>query len=275
MNFKQLIVLLIALAVPVTAAAQQSGITYQGQLQQAGTPFTGLADLEFSLYDALTDGNPVAGPITRTDVPVEDGLFQVQLDFGPGAFGAVVRFLEIRVDGTTLAPRQAVQPSPMALFALDGNEGPAGPPGPQGPSGPEGPAGPQGVQGDTGPAGPEGPQGIQGDTGPQGPAGPQGPQGERGPTGFVTRDRVTVRETSFDIPASFAWFGRAACQDDEVLISGGYGTNLENGEAQDFFMKGSRPVQLSSGRWAWEAEGDSFRSEATTITIKAVCVRVD
>jgi len=30
-----------------------------------------------------------------------------------------VRFLEIRVDGTTLSPRQRVQASPVALFAFE------------------------------------------------------------------------------------------------------------------------------------------------------------
>ena len=102
-----------------TVNAQQSGSTYQGLLQQAGSPFTGMADLEFSLYDNLTTGTRVAGPITRPDVPVQDGLFQVELDFGPGAFGADVRFLEIRVDGTTLSPRQRVQASSVALFAFE------------------------------------------------------------------------------------------------------------------------------------------------------------
>ena len=141
----------MAILVPGAGNAQQSGITYQGQLQQAGTPFTGLADIEFTLHDSLVGGDQVAGPVLRTDVPVEDGLFQVELDFGAGAFGADVRFLEIRVDGTTLSPRQRVQASPLALFALDGNEGP---PGPQGPQGDTGPQGPQGVQGPQGPAGP-------------------------------------------------------------------------------------------------------------------------
>lgn len=167
MRFGFSIFLLLALAIPAAASAQQSTITYQGQLQQAGEPFTGMANLEFSLHDNLVGGSQVAGPVTRLDVPVEDGLFQVELDFGAGAFGADVRFLEVRVDGTTLSPRQRVQASPMALFALDGNEGPAGPQGPQGVQGPQGNTGPQGPQGETGPQGP------QGDTGPQGPAGPQ------------------------------------------------------------------------------------------------------
>lgn len=102
----------------------QTAITYQGQLQQAGEPFTGLADLEFALYDSLTAGTLVAGPVSRTGVPVEDGLFQVELDFGPGAFGDSNPFLELVVDGTVLEPRQPVTAAPRSLrsnFAEDGN----------------------------------------------------------------------------------------------------------------------------------------------------------
>lgn len=136
------------------APAQDATITYQGQLRQAGEPFTGNANLEFRLFDALSGGSQVGSSQTRLNWPVEDGLFQVELDFGVAAFTEQVRYLEVRVDGAPLSPRQAIRPSPMAVFALGGNEGPAGP---QGDPGPVGPAGPQGA---TGPIGPEGPPGA-------------------------------------------------------------------------------------------------------------------
>jgi len=182
---------------PATSLAQQS-ITYQGQLRSSGAPFTGLVDLEFRLFDHISGGNQIGTLKTCPDCPVEDGLFQVELDFGPGAFDGSPRWLEIRVDGTALAPRQKVTTAPVAAFALDGNEGPAGPRGPQGeqgpqglvgaagPIGPEGPqglTGPEGPVGPAGPAGPIGPAGPQGDTGLQGPAGPEGPIGPQGPPG--------------------------------------------------------------------------------------------
>jgi hypothetical protein len=128
---------LTLLLLTATATAQQP-ITYQGQLKQAGTPFTGTPDLEFRLYNSLVGGNQVGATITRPDWPVADGLFQVELDFGAGAFGPDPRWLEIVVDGSVLSPRQRVQAAPMAMFALDGNEGPPGPPGPAGPQGPPG-----------------------------------------------------------------------------------------------------------------------------------------
>ncbi len=141
----------------MSAAAQP--VSYQGQLRSAGNAYTGLADLEFRLYDQLAAGSAVGETVLRPATPVEDGLFQVELDFGAGAFDSGARWLEIRVDGTSLSPRQPVTAAPIATFALNGNEGPAGPAGPaggQGPQGPQGSQGPQGPQGMQGPAGPEG-----------------------------------------------------------------------------------------------------------------------
>ena len=177
------------------STAMATSISYQGRLNSSGVPFTGSADLEFQLYDAVVGGNPVGFPETRNGWPVTDGLFQVELDFGAGAFDGSARWLEITVDGTPLAPRQPITAAPVAAFALNGNEGPPGPQGPEGPegppgaegpTGPEGPPGPQGLdgpQGPAGPQGPEGPPGIQGEPGPAGLEGPQGPVGPVGPHG--------------------------------------------------------------------------------------------
>ncbi|WP_206212307.1 hypothetical protein [Wenzhouxiangella sp. XN79A] len=123
------------------ALAQDATLTYQGQLRDAGQPVTGTVNLEFRLFDQLVGGSQIGTAQTRLNWPVEDGLFQVDLNFGAAAFDGNPRFLEVRVNGATLNPRQAVRPSPMALFALGGNEGPAGPPGPQGPQGLQGPSG--------------------------------------------------------------------------------------------------------------------------------------
>jgi hypothetical protein len=163
--------ILLAVSFWSSTLAQDTTITYQGQLQEAGGPFNGTANLEFRLFDQPSGGNQVGLTQTRDDWPVENGLFQVELDFGAAAFGQQARYLEVRINGSALTPRHAVRPSPLALFALDGNEGPAGP---QGDPGPEGPIGPIGPQGDTGPEGPTGPAGPQGDTGPVGPDGPPG-----------------------------------------------------------------------------------------------------
>ncbi|MDZ7791904.1 MAG: hypothetical protein U5L08_15685 [Xanthomonadales bacterium] len=110
--------ILIAASLPVSLAAQETAITYQGQLQDGGQPFTGSADLEFRLFDQEFDGNQVGTTQTRPGWPIEDGLFQVELDFGTGAFTESARYLEVRVEGNTLSPRQAIRPTPTAQVAL-------------------------------------------------------------------------------------------------------------------------------------------------------------
>ncbi len=60
---------------------------------------------------------------------MEDGLFQVDLDFGDDIFTGQPLFLEVIVDRQALIPLQPIRPAPVALFALGGNEGPEGPEG--------------------------------------------------------------------------------------------------------------------------------------------------
>ena len=103
---------------PLAQTLVGTAFTYQGQLNDANGPVTGAVTLEFNLYDAPARGTLIAsaGPI---NVNVVDGLFTQQVDFGIGAFDGTERYLEIVVDGVTLAPRQAVTPTPYAL-ALPG-----------------------------------------------------------------------------------------------------------------------------------------------------------
>ncbi|RFF26551.1 hypothetical protein [Wenzhouxiangella sp. 15190] len=101
-------------------AAASTSITYQGQLQDTEGPVTDVVDLSFSLYETEDGNNQVGTTITRSGVEVEDGLFQVELDFGAGAFDGSPRYLEIAVDnGEPLAPRQPVSPSPTAMLSLN------------------------------------------------------------------------------------------------------------------------------------------------------------
>ena len=93
-------------------------ITYQGQLKQSGVPLTGTPNMSFELFDNLTGGNSVAGPIAISNVPVEDGLFQVELAFGD-VFDDTPAYLQISVDGTVLHPRQRIAAAPLALHALN------------------------------------------------------------------------------------------------------------------------------------------------------------
>ncbi len=115
---------LLAMAGSLSQAAPLgTAFTYQGSLQDGGSPAQGVYDLQFSVYDAVAGGALVGGPITHTPVTVTNGLFTVVLDFGAGVFTGNARWLEIgvRTNGgggfTTLGPRQPLTPSPYALYA--------------------------------------------------------------------------------------------------------------------------------------------------------------
>jgi hypothetical protein len=106
-------------------AAMGTAFTYQGQLKKAGNPVNGNCDFLFTLWDAETGGNQIGLNQEKTNVPVTNGLFTVQLDFGAGAFQGDARWLQIAVkcagdsDYVPLTPRQALTPAPYAL-ALPG-----------------------------------------------------------------------------------------------------------------------------------------------------------
>jgi hypothetical protein len=106
------------------ATAQGTAFTYQGRLNDSGVPANGKYDLRFTLYDALSVGSLVAGPVTNSPVTVTNGLFVVTLDFGAGVFTGPARWLEVGarsnavvVDFTVLNPRQQLTPTPYAITA--------------------------------------------------------------------------------------------------------------------------------------------------------------
>src|SRR6266496_2303670 len=93
----------------IAASAQTpTTITYQGRLSDGGAPANGTYDLEFKLYDAA---NAQVGPTeTREDVPVVNGGFTVQLDFG-SVFDGSARTLEISVrPGASVGPFTTLTP---------------------------------------------------------------------------------------------------------------------------------------------------------------------
>ena len=106
------------------ANAQPVGtaFTYQGQLINNGTAQNGPCDFRFKLFTALTGGSQVGSTQTLTNVSVSSGLFTVAIDFG-AAFVGQGRWLETAVtcpsggSFTTLSPRQALSPTPNALYA--------------------------------------------------------------------------------------------------------------------------------------------------------------
>ena len=105
-------------------AAVGTGFTYQGQLTSGGTTVNDTCDFEFRLFDAASGGTQQGSTLTSSGVGVANGLFTVSLDFGAGHFLGQARWLEAAVrcpvgsgGFTTLSPRQALSPTPNALFA--------------------------------------------------------------------------------------------------------------------------------------------------------------
>ncbi len=128
MNTKTLILLpsmlLTLFSGPVWAAQFTTSFSYQGHLVDGGTPANGSYDIQFTLYDVATNGSAVTGPMTNNATAVTNGSFLVLLDFGAGAFQGADRWLEIGVrtnggstDFTILNPRQALTPTPYALYS--------------------------------------------------------------------------------------------------------------------------------------------------------------
>lgn len=102
-----------------------TAFTYQGQLKNSGSAFTGSCDMQFGLYDAQAAGTLIGATQTLNGVTVTAGFFTVRLDFGTGVFAGDDRYLEIAVkcgsdaSYTTLAPRQELTAVPYALYALN------------------------------------------------------------------------------------------------------------------------------------------------------------
>ena len=119
----------ISQVIPVLPAAVAatigSAFTYQGRLLDGGTVASGAYDLQFALFGAATGGTAVGSAIVKEDVPVTNGLFMVELDFGPGAFGNEARWLAmgVRAGANTggfvgLPMRQALVAVPQSQYAL-------------------------------------------------------------------------------------------------------------------------------------------------------------
>jgi hypothetical protein len=114
----------LATAGPLSAGSPLgTAFTYQGVLTEADGPASGSYDFSFTLFDAPSDGVPLATALLLPGCAVSNGLFQVVLDFSVGVFGGEARWLElaVRTNGaavfTPLSPRQPLLPSPYALYA--------------------------------------------------------------------------------------------------------------------------------------------------------------
>lgn len=108
-------------------AALGSAFTYQGILEEGGSPATGNYDFQFALFNAATGGVQRGSTLARSDVPVTRGAFNVLLDYGD-IFGNEQLYLQINVRPSTssgaftaLAPRQLITAVPQARYAARAN----------------------------------------------------------------------------------------------------------------------------------------------------------
>src|SRR5690242_13057037 len=118
----------IALIISLTQStySQSTTFTYQGKLNDATVAANGSYDFRFSLID--NGSSAQVGPLlTRTNVPVTNGIFTVQLDFtfgtiNPFSSGADLSLqIEVKrsadVGFTLLTPTQKINSAPYSIRA--------------------------------------------------------------------------------------------------------------------------------------------------------------
>jgi hypothetical protein len=112
----------VALMTLACVHAQGTVFTYQGFLKVSGNPANANYDFQFSLWTAASGGLLVGATLTVPNVPVQNGLFTVSLDFG-SVWDGSDRYLQIAVrpagsgSYTTLSPRVKINPTPYAIRA--------------------------------------------------------------------------------------------------------------------------------------------------------------
>lgn len=113
-KFSVIGLLIVGFAVSVLQAAGTQ-FTYQGQLKENDQPVNGARKLHFEMWDSASGGTQL-GVHDAGAVEIANGLFTVALNFGADPFVSDnPLWLEVSVDGTKLAPRQALTAAPLSL----------------------------------------------------------------------------------------------------------------------------------------------------------------
>ena len=71
--------------------------TYHGTLLDSGKPAEGTYDIELTLYTAPSGGHVIGGPMVMFKVPVHEGRFSTQADFGPLTKSVNQAYVSVRV----------------------------------------------------------------------------------------------------------------------------------------------------------------------------------
>jgi hypothetical protein len=121
MNTRDILFLTLLTATP--SFAQGTAFTYQGRLNDSGSPANGRYDFIFSIFDDAIGGSSLGGSVNANNIGVSNGLFSVALDFGSIPFTGPPRWLQISVSTNEtasfvlLAPRQEITRVPYATYA--------------------------------------------------------------------------------------------------------------------------------------------------------------
>jgi len=122
-TFVATVLALVLVCGNATGAPLGTAFTYQGALEEGGAPANGIFDLQLHLYAVAFGGTPLQ-TLLKEDVPVSDGVFTVELDFGEDEVNdGDELWLGIEVSEanagvfTPLSPRQHLTAAPYALFA--------------------------------------------------------------------------------------------------------------------------------------------------------------
>ena len=123
MKFK--LIALCYAALCLSAFAQGTAFTYQGQLNSSGAAANGSYDLVFTLYNDPLLGSQQGTAVTNSAVAVSNGLFTATLDFGSAAFNGQSLWLQLQVRASgggafsSLTPRQPLTSAPYAIQSVN------------------------------------------------------------------------------------------------------------------------------------------------------------
>jgi len=118
---KFFVVMCAAALCSLTAVAEP--ISYQGFLNENGTPANGIYDIKFKLIDAETGGTQIGPNVDAVNYQIVDGVFRYDLDFGDVYMGqdlwlrVFVREGDSTGPFTELLPRQRFTQVPKAAYA--------------------------------------------------------------------------------------------------------------------------------------------------------------
>lgn len=106
---------------PAAAQGPLTTLTYQGRLDDGGSPFSGTVDLAFTGYNAPAGGIDALPEVAVPGVAVTDGLFTVEFEVDSSRVPPEGIWFEISVDSgkgpETLSPRQLYSPAPASAQA--------------------------------------------------------------------------------------------------------------------------------------------------------------